>query len=263
MLKTDHNDWRPEQSLTAGLMTHGQQDPAVTWLCPRNPQFWALCKAEAEHNCRAGAPRSFPVLCHHVPAAHRSTPASRRRFSWCPVHPRSWRARSHLGGHREGRGTARNPSGASKRLPGPPGHAEGVPPGWEHLGLQHQQWLPSKPTDFQGSVGGKVCVEQVLRLQVAVDDSVFMQILQRERENKDAEREGGRWTLGRWLGLAGPGSGAQHQRCLWDPPFVLLKQPPGASAGQRKDIFRAKFPFLNPLLPWKPHFQPTPAVARR
>lgn len=47
------------------------------------------------------------------------------------------------------------------------------------------------------------------------------------------------------------------------PPFVVPKRPPGASAGQRKDIFLAKFPFLNPPLPWKPHFQPTPAVARR
>lgn len=47
------------------------------------------------------------------------------------------------------------------------------------------------------------------------------------------------------------------------PPFFLPKHPPGASAGQRKDIFRAKFPFLNPPLPWKPHFQPTPAVVRR
>lgn len=167
------------------------------------------------------------------------------------------------GGTQGGERHCQEPLWCQQTAPRAPRTCWGVPPGWEHLGLQHQQWLPGKPTDFQGSIGGKVCVEQVLRLQVAVDDSVFMQILQRERENKDAEREGGRWTLGRWLGLAGPGSGAQHQRCLWDPPFVLLKQPPGASAGQRKDIFRAKFPFLNPLLPWKPHFQPTPAVARR
>lgn len=153
MLKTDHNDWRPEQSLTAGLMTHGQQDPAVTWLCPRNPQFWALCKAEAEHNCRAGAPRSFPVLCHHVPAAHRSTPASRRRFSWCPVHPRSWRARSHLGGHREGRGTARNPSGASKRLPGPPGRAGGCHQAGNTLGSSTSSGCPANPPIFRGASG--------------------------------------------------------------------------------------------------------------
>lgn len=74
----------------------------------------------------------------------------------------------------------------------------GVPPGWERLGFQHQQWLPGKPTDFQGSVGGKVCVEEVLWLQVTVDNSVFMQILQRERENRNAEREGA-WGGGRGL----------------------------------------------------------------
>lgn len=49
---------------------------------------------------------------------------------------------------------------------------------------------PGKPTDFKGSVGGQVCVEQVLWLQVTVDDSIFVQILQRERESGDGGKEG-------------------------------------------------------------------------
>lgn len=36
---------------------------------------------------------------------------------------------------------------------------------------------PGKPTDFKGSIRGQVCVEQVLRLQVTVDDPVLMQVL--------------------------------------------------------------------------------------
>lgn len=229
--------------LTAGPVTHGRQDSAATWRCPCNPRFWALCKAEGEHDCRAGAPKSFPVLCHRVPAAHRSTPASRRRFSWCPVHPQSWRAQSHLGGHAEGRGTAGNPSGASKWLPGPPGRAGGVPPGWERLGLQHQQRLPGKPTDFQGSVGGKVCVEQVLWLQVTVDDSVFMQILRREKAGMQKGRGGGRWTLGRWPMDLGEVAGARRTRYRGTAPhdtIAVFGTPPSSCRNVRRALQRGR-----------------------
>lgn len=77
---------------------------------------------------QGAASPGLPPAPQLFPPAHRSTPASRRRFSWCPVHPQSWRAQSHLGGTQRGaalpsgRGTI-NPPPAMNPPRGPPENA--------------------------------------------------------------------------------------------------------------------------------------------
>lgn len=165
------------------------------------------------------------------------------------------------GGTQGGERHCREPLWCQQTAPRSPRTCWGVPPGWEHLGFQHQQWLPGKPTDFQGSVGGKVCVEEVLRLQVTVDDSVFMQILQRERENRNAEREGGKWTLGRWPGLAGPGTGAQpHMTPVLSlgPPLFPPETSAGCFSGAEEGHFPCQVSIFKPSVAMETPFPADP-----
>lgn len=83
-----------------GLMTNSIRASQTFATCPHllpAPNSGLFVGQTAEE-CQAGGPPSPPhVPLPHTPTAHRSTPVSHRRFSWCPAHPRSWRARSHLG----------------------------------------------------------------------------------------------------------------------------------------------------------------------
>lgn len=94
---------------------------------------------------------------------------------------------------------------------------------------------PGKPTDFKGSIGGQVCVEQVLWLQVTVDDSIFVQILQREKAGMGGRKGRGRGSpicLGQNLGGGssdlGPSTNMDQiaQLVLWKHPTPVVPEPP-------------------------------------
>ena len=245
----DFGGWKQSLGLTHGCGERPAAQPRwephgrgnTSWAPAASPEPGAAAGHPCTELCTASGreqpPRVSlpPQLC---PPAHRSTPASRRRFSWCPAHPRSWRARSHLGGTQRG---VVLPSGGGTIQPPHAADPPGGPPG--------------KPTDFKGSIGGQVCVEQVLRLQVTVDDSVFMQILQRERQwgcGREGKGQGGPVCLGQNSGGGGsdPGPGTNTGPTR---PTVPLETPTPAvpellawPRGHGKDVFRYEFPLLNP-----------------
>lgn len=128
-------------------------------------------------------PQSSSAPLPHIPTAHRSTPASHRQFSWCPAHPRSWRARSHLG---DTQGGVR-PMGATPWL--------GCSPSAQH------------PPIFRGASGDRSAYSRFSGFRSRCTTPFSCRYC-RER----------RWG--------------------WGEEGMAL-------AGQRKDVSRSEFPFLN------------------